>query len=135
MNREVVPYVLLTGIAIADRFLKMLVEQPAFLFQSRGWSYLAFERFHNFGVAFNIPIPRILIIFTTLVCMVWVWRLVNRSPHFRVYAVAITLGAISNFTDRIFYGYTIDYLRILYSIINIADLLVIWGVFMLLRKK
>lgn len=52
------------------------------------------------------------------------------------YALAfIASGAISNLIDRIVYSATIDYIRILGSVINMADILIILGVLLLISDR
>ena len=49
----------------------------------------------------------------------------------------IILGGLSNFFDRIFFGYVIDWIRIFVlpiSIFNIADLMIIGGIIILIGK-
>lgn len=139
MNRvetyKVSRYVILGIAVLLDRFLKTLVEQPAFLNTQFGFKYFGFEQFHNFGIAFGIPIPLPLVIVISIGFIVWLFFITKKLPTLHFWFITIAIGAISNLTDRIVYGYTIDYLRIINSIINIADLLVIIGVFMLLRTK
>jgi lipoprotein signal peptidase len=47
----------------------------------------------------------------------------------------IFVGALSNAFDRVTYGYTIDYLRVVNAIINIADILVVAGMIILVSKQ
>ena len=49
--------------------------------------------------------------------------------------VLVIAGASSNLIDRVFFGFTIDYLRILTSVINVADIMIISGVLILLLPK
>lgn len=44
----------------------------------------------------------------------------------------ILTGAISNFLDRLVYGFTVDYLRIYTSMINLADVMIVIGFVMYL---
>ncbi len=49
----------------------------------------------------------------------------------------IILGGLSNFFDRIFFGYVIDWIKIFIlpiSIFNIADLMIIGGITILIVK-
>lgn len=46
----------------------------------------------------------------------------------------IIAGAISNYIDRVFFAVTIDYLRVLTSVINLADVMIVGGVILLIWK-
>lgn len=128
-------YFFLVVLALLDRFLKTLVQQPVFLNSPVGLRYLGFEQFHNFGIAFGIPIPLPIVIVLSIGFIIFLFHRTQKTPVAHFPFALILTGALSNITDRVAYGYTIDYIRILNSIINIADLLVIFGVFMLLRTK
>ena len=122
-----------------DRLLKMAVEQPFFDGSSAriGWRFVAFERFHNSGVAFGLPVPFWIVLPLTAVFLVWlvVWARQTRARHAHAALAAIFFGAASNAFDRIMYGYTIDYLRIIDSIINCADVMIVGGIFLLIFYK
>ncbi len=119
--------------AALDRLFKMMVEGPSFDNYSVGWRYFAFERFHNPGIAFGLPIPLWLVLPLTLIFLIAlvVWTrssLTTSSMVVRISLVMIFLGALSNAFDRVTYGYTIDYLRLINAIINLADIMIIAGI-------
>jgi len=119
-------------LGIVDRALKMLVEQPRFDNSPIGWRYFGFEQFHNPGIAFGLPIPLWIVLPATavLLCGLFVWIRHSSSSHRTTHLIAgaaILVGALSNALDRLTYGYTIDYIRLINGIINIADILVIAG--------
>lgn len=125
-------------LAAVDRFFKVLIEQKFFDGNVIGWRWLAIERHHNYGVAFNVPIPLSVVIPLTIFIIVGLVLWVRRQPHaisLRFAVSAIILGAISNLFDRIWYGYTVDYFRFINSIINIADVLVLAGIFLLVWRR
>jgi len=101
--------------------------------QILGWEY-----YENPGIAFGIPAPHTIIIPLTIVIIgMGVWY-VNKKSRTSKELFGITLiiaGALSNLIDRISYGVTIDYIRILTSIINVADICIILGVYLLLKKQ
>lgn len=119
---------------VLDRFLKMTVESSTFTRYRIWWQYVAFERFHNPGIAFSLPIPLWIVIpltvFFLIALAIWVRKLHNSLAY--VALLLIFLGALSNAFDRVTYGYTIDYLRVIHAIINIADLMVVAGIVALL---
>ncbi len=95
-----------------------------------GWEY-----FENPGIAFGIPVPHTIVIPLTIgIIATGLWY-AQKYTHTRTQYLALTLiiaGACSNLIDRILFGITIDYMRIVTSIINLADLMVIGGVLLLL---
>ncbi len=124
-------------LTLLDRLLKMSVESPVFSNRVIGWRFFAFERFHNPGIAFGIPIPLWIVLPLTILFLialaVWVKKInvsAAKLAFFMIFA-----GALSNAFDRVTYGYTIDYLRIIDAIINIADLLVVAGISILVSKQ
>lgn len=122
---------------LLDRLLKMSVEGPIFSNRSFGWRFFGFERFHNLGIAFGIPIPLWLVIPLTLIFLVvlaiWVKKIDSSAAKLAFFI--IFAGALSNAFDRVTYGYTIDYLRIINAIINIADIFVLAGVGFLVSEQ
>lgn len=127
------------ALAILDRLLKTLVEQPVFSFSRVGWRYFGFEQFHNPGVAFGIPIPLWFVlpvtVFFLIALALWARQEGRAKGSIWIAYAAILAGALSNAYDRLTFGYTIDYIRIINSIINIADLLVLVGIAALLFLK
>lgn len=118
---------------VADRFFKTLVERARYTPPTHiGWRYLAFEQFHNYGVAFSIPIQVEVVVPLTLIFFIalgaWLIHQKNRSGMLVASCTALFLGALSNAADRMMFHYTIDYLRIIDGIINIADILIIIGI-------
>lgn len=96
--------------------------------------------FKNTGVAFGIPVPSIIVIvLSLLIVFLLIFLLKNSEQHNYARRLGITLiifGAISNLIDRMFFGYTTDYLLILTGIINLADTMIVvgFGLFILIKK-
>jgi len=108
---------------------------PVYLFKPWiGWEY-----FENSGIAFSIPLPQSLVIIVTPIIIVgllfWLVRKKERSLFFLLGNTLIIAGALSNLMDRILYSITIDYFRILTSIFNIADVMIIVGAGLLLLNE
>jgi len=83
----------------------------------------------NPGVAFNIPLPGILIIFFTIPIIFILIFLFFKYTNFlsRIALLLIIFGALSNLFDRIYYQNTVDYFLILTAIINMADMMIVGG--------
>ncbi len=132
--------ILMTGIGffIADQFLKFQSlhswQQPQLVMRFFGW-----EPFLNPGIAFSIPIPYWLtLILSAPIILLLIYFLVRHlnSPvdNLRANNILITLaltlvlaGALSNSFDRLFRHQTVDYIRILTGIINLADVFIVSG--------
>lgn len=123
--------------ALLDRLLKTLIENTVFSNRIFGWRFFGFERFHNPGIAFGIPIPLWLVIpitfFFLVALIIWVKKIKTSVAKLAFFLIFI--GALSNAFDRVTYGYTIDYLRIVNAIINIADLFVLIGIGLLVSHQ
>lgn len=98
--------------------------------------YLGWEPFLNKGIAFGIPMPLVLIVLMTVSIVAVVLYLFNyhlrnspQSFHFSsILGLSLIItGAVSNLVDRVYFGYTIDYFRVLNGVINMADLYILSG--------
>jgi len=101
--------------------------------------WFGWELFLNKGIAFSLPFPNWLIILITpvLLLLLFAWsREKKRGQWFQFGVCLIVAGAISNFVDRVLWGATVDYLRVLTGVINLADCMIVIGaVFLLLAKE
>lgn len=99
-----------------------------------GWEYL-----ENFGIAFGIPISQFLVIPISFIIIggliIYVGHHKKRSTLLIFSTALIVAGAFSNIIDRMFYGFTIDYLRIITSVINLADICIVAGALLLLYSE
>ncbi len=91
----------------------------------------------NWGLAFDIPFRRGLILLVSVVIACFLLDMIvknaksNRKIAFS--CMLIIIGAFGNVFDRIVYGFTVDYLIFLgKSALNLSDLLIIFGVVLLL---
>ncbi|MFH1947051.1 MAG: signal peptidase II [Candidatus Magasanikbacteria bacterium] len=101
--------------------------------------YLGWEYFENSGVAFSLPFPNWLIIIVTPIILLGLLYSINKKKRpfgvssgraqsiFYLGIFLIFAGAISNFIDRVLFGVTIDYLRVLTGVINLADVMIVVG--------
>lgn len=131
---------------ILDRFLKYQSlhawAQPALINKYLGWMpYL------NPGIGFGLPVPNWLIIVLTIPIIVLLIYLLINNRHqlannltilqfnnFQITSFLIPYslfliftGSISNFTDRVLYAHTIDYLLTITSLYNLADVMIVAG--------
>ncbi len=113
-----------------DQILKYLARvNPDFAYYI--WKpWLGWELFLNKGIAFSLPFPNWLIILLTpvLLLLLFAWsREKKRGSWFQFGVCLIITGSVSNFVDRVLWGATIDYLRVLTGVINLADVGIVVG--------
>lgn len=98
-----------------------------------GWEY-----FGNGGVAFSIPLPGSLILALTPIVvtgiLVMYYKKQRKSFLFSLGTFLLVFGAVSNFIDRLSLGVTIDYIRVVTSVINVADIMIVAGALLLLTS-
>ena len=98
---------------------------------------LVFAIHKNWGLAFDIPFRREFILLISLVIGYFLVDMliknVKSHPKIAFSSAVILIGAIGNVFDRIYYGFTVDYLIFFgRSALNLSDLLIVLGVVLLL---
>jgi signal peptidase II len=137
----VISYIVLaSSFFCIDQFLKYIAraypeKSILYFYNLFGWEF-----FSNTGIAFSIPVPHwfVLLLTPLLLFFVFLWyRSIKKKTSFLFFAfVLLCFGAISNFVDRMLFGFTTDYLRLFTSVINIADIMIVFGVvFMYLETQ
>jgi len=133
-------YTLMSGLfLLIDQLLKFLARtNPDFnLYIWKPW--LGWEYFANPGIAFSLPVPNWLVLLVTPIILILFIALILKSKkknnlfYFSIFL--IVTGAISNFIDRILFSATIDYIRILTGIINLADVMIVIGAGMMVMRE
>lgn len=121
-------------LVICDQILKYwAIHHSAYNFYLiKPW--LGFELLLNPGVAFGLPVPNWALVIGTpflLIALALFWWQKNLHPKTLatevIGLVFIIAGALSNYADRLVRGVTVDYLRVLYSVLNLADLMIVFG--------
>lgn len=100
--------------------------------------WLGWELFLNKGIVFSLPFPNWLIILITpiLLLLLFVWVKEKKRNKLFYFGVALIIfGAVSNFVDRVLWGATIDYLRVLTGVINLADVMIVVGAGLIVLKN
>ena len=101
------------------------------LFPGFGWEFYA-----NPGIAFGIPFPQAVLLVLTPIVLLGLLTLLlaygRKEPIHGAALLLIFFGALSNLIDRFLFEVTVDYFRIFTSIINLADLMIVTGIFLLL---
>jgi len=126
-------YGIILSFFIADFLLKrFFIKNPSF---KRDFLFLEFEMSLNKGIAFGMPINQFVLYFITIFCLIVlsVYIIKLKDKILQAGLICIFLGAISNFLDRLVYGAVIDYVSAPYfAILNIADILITAGFFIVL---
>lgn len=96
--------------------------------------YIGWELFLNRGAAFSLPVGnRTILLFTAPIVAIVIYQLLRElkknipSYIFAAGCIYIILGALSNAFDRVVYGPVIDYILLGTAVINIADLMIVFG--------
>jgi signal peptidase II len=98
---------------------------------------LALVLHKNPGITFDLPIPFWIIAPVTVAIILWLAHqarsALHTQPRVALGVIAVIIGAIDNFIDRMMNGFTTDYLMFFKtSVINLADLLILFGAITLL---
>ncbi|MFA7365077.1 MAG: signal peptidase II [Patescibacteria group bacterium] len=117
---------------IIDRALKSLAIKNKEGFDILG-DFLRFRFVANENIAFSIPLGgNFLFYFLSLILIViFIYTVFlfikKRSKEFLLF-LALFLGALSNFIDRINYSFVVDYLDLKYfTVFNLADILIFFA--------
>lgn len=119
-----------------DRFLKMLA-LSSINFSLIG-DFFKFNFYPNYNIAFSLPLGGYFLnIFIGLIILVvasLLLQTIKKQDFLNSCCLLFVLaGAISNFFDRIRFGFVIDYLELRYfTIFNLADVMIFFGVLSLL---
>jgi signal peptidase II len=119
-------------LVILDRIFKWLVLKYPDFYSNQFFELKLFKNTKLYFISLN---PYFLYFLIGVVLLVFI-ILFLRTRNLGLFL--IILGGLSNFFDRIFFGYVIDYLRISIlpiSLFNIADLMIIFGILLILFSR
>lgn len=114
---------------ILDRYLKVLALDK---FSDSSWGvlgdWLTFTFAPNYYIAFSLPLSgpllNVLIAAIIIGLIFYLYTTIKKMPNrwLTFGLLLILIGALSNFIDRIIYGYVVDYFYLKYfTIFNLAD--------------
>lgn len=135
--KNIVIFLTLTMFFVFDRILKFLslnLSNDIVLIKN----LFSFSFYPNEYISFSIPLSgyflNILILILIILIIFYIFFLFKSKKYLEFLAwTSVLLGAISNFIDRIFFSYVIDYLDLRYfTIFNFADVLIVAGCFSLI---
>lgn len=103
-------------------------------------SIVALAVHKNWGLAFDIPFRRSLILLVSFIIGAFLIDMIVKNLHthkkIAFSCCLILIGAMGNIFDRIYYGFTVDYLIFFgRSALNLCDVLIISGVVLLLLSS
>lgn len=87
----------------------------------------------NHGISYSIAINMWLVILVSLICLLWITRMYMRGSINSIIFILIMSGWLSNFIDRVMYGWVRDWIYLgdkipfFNFVFNIADVLLILG--------
>jgi lipoprotein signal peptidase len=96
-----------------------------------------FSLFKNYGIAFSFQIPMLLTIILSLaivsIIFVYLYKHLKTKPYISSGIILILFGALNNLIDRLINNFTTDYIIFFgLSAINLADILILAGAFIIL---
>lgn len=140
-KRTVIILFIAVFFVILDRFLKSLAMSD-YLFAnfSLFGSIFSFNFVPNYNIAFSLPLAglglNVLILLIIAILLYFFVYLLDRKDKTSYYIGFVLLGAISNYFDRIQYGYVIDYFDLKYfTVFNVADIMIVVGCLLLLINE
>ncbi len=102
-----------------------------------GKEFFIFKYVENYGIAFSLLENNYILVISTII-MIFIFSFILIKKHNnKIYVISIIMiisGSISNLIDRIIRGYVIDYIKIDiidFPVFNIADILIVIGIFIL----
>ncbi|MBU0613904.1 signal peptidase II [Patescibacteria group bacterium] len=135
VNKNFVYYLVLILFAFLDAAFKIYanIRLPEY---GSLW-FLDFFLFKNYGIAFCIKIPLVAVaIISVILIFLFIYFILcskTANKYQKIGAFSVVLGATGNFVDRIINGYTTDYIIFFQtSAINLSDILILFGVFIIL---
>lgn len=119
---------------LIDRILKLLAQEDFFTPSIPIIKNIfSFSFASNYGIAFSLPLTgSILTLATGIIIIflgVYLFVLLKKKERFKsLFLFVMLLGALSNFWDRLFLGYVVDYWDLKYfTVFNLADVMIVGG--------
>ena len=126
------------GLIILDRFSKWFILNSSDLYQSGLIELKFFKNPNLYFISFNSALLYFLIGAVILLLLFLLFRSWQKRDFLLMMSFSlIILGGLSNFFDRIYFGYVVDWIRVFFlpiSIFNIADIMIISGILCLIFR-
>jgi signal peptidase II len=139
-KKTVIFVILAVFFVVADRFLKALClkgffDQPVSLVGDILNLHYVKNPYIAFSLPFSGPILTVLIGIIILILIAYLLKLLfspntkYQIPNTSYPLTILTIGAILNYTDRIKFGFVVDYFDLKYfTIFNLADIMIVTGI-------
>ena len=131
MNNQDKKFLFVLVLLVLDRLFKWLVLRYPDFYSSQLFDLRLFKNTKLYFFSLN---PLTLNILIGIVLFIFIILFLKNKELGLLF---IVLGGLSNFFDRLFLGYVVDYLRIFIlpiSLFNIADLMVIFGIVLIIHR-
>ncbi len=126
-------------IFIVDRAFKYyFLKNPAEIFGGDFFNLVSLRFAKNFGVAFGIMFnQKFLLVLVVILIFILFWFLIKSYRQRNIWEIfgltLVVAGAVSNFIDRLRFGFVIDYIDVpFFTVLNLADCMITVGVGILL---
>lgn len=131
----IISLIIIIFFVVLDRFLKFLsinhyFDQPINIFKN----IFTLNFIENYNIAFSLPLKGIFLNIIIILIIFFLIRylsfsLSKKETWSAIFLLAIILGALSNLTDRLKYGFVIDYLDLKYfTVFNLSDAMIVAGI-------
>ena len=123
-----------------DRLLKSVAVRGLANSKNLIKDFFTFTFTPNYNIAFSLPLSgiwlNILILVIIIGLLYYFIYLFDKSNKNAYYIGFVLLGAISNFYDRVVYGFVIDYFDLKYfTVFNFADIMIVVGCLLVLKNE
>lgn len=139
IKKIAIPLLIAIFFVSIDRFLKILAmehyqdEQVKIV-----GDYLSFSFAKNYNIAFSLPVGDLIINILIPIIILFLLLYILFSLKKKMYHEAgpltiILFGAISNYMDRLRFGFVVDYIDLKYfTVFNVADAMIVVSVIVLI---
>jgi signal peptidase II len=148
ISKKTIIFIILTVFFVsADRFLKILclhgyLDRPLPIIGD----ILALNFVKNYYISFSIPLSGPLltaVIGLIILILLFYWLKIFFSPGLKspisnllIPLTILIIGAILNLTDRLKYGFVVDYFNLKwFTVFNLADILIVSGIIWIILKN
>lgn len=124
---------------LLDQFLKVIARNNPYSSSYIIDPWLGWEYLQNYGIAFGLPVTQFIVVPVSFIIigglLIYTIQKHTKTFLFSLGSSLVIWGALSNIIDRMFFGFTTDYIRIISSVINIADIMIVLGASLLVLSE
>lgn len=139
MKKKIIYYILsIVPIIVIDQIIKLFMINKNVIINN----FFSIKYTENYGIAFSLLQQKLIIIVISLILIIsatiYIIKNIIKLSKIQVISISfVVAGGISNFIDRIFRGYVIDYIDINlfnFPVFNLADIFITFGVILFILK-